>query len=65
MADDLPLLRPYRSFIVAKIRDSFDLDVMTDHVLEDVAGMLKLGAAERRQLIDRSSGRTLGMCRLR
>ena len=55
MTDDLRLLRPYRSFIVAKIRDPFDPDGMTDHVLEDIIGMLRLGDAVRRQVITRSA----------
>ena len=53
MANDFKLLKPYRSFILAKIRDKFDLGRITDQVLEDIVGMLSLGDTERRRLISR------------
>jgi len=57
MANDLALLRPYRSFIMTRIRERFDIDGMTDHVLEDVVGMLNLGKTNRRHLINRTAAR--------
>jgi len=57
MADDLALLRPYRSFIMTRIRDRFGIDGMTDLVLEDIVGMLNLGETNRRRLINRAAAR--------
>lgn len=55
MANDLTLLRPYRSFIMTRIRERFDADGMTDHVLEDIVGILNLGDTNRRHLVKHSA----------
>lgn len=52
MANTLDKLHPYKSFVLARIKDEFEPSGLVDYSLQDLRGMLNLGDGTRRQLVN-------------
>lgn len=60
MALERSTLRPYKSFVLARIKDEFEEARFVDYALTDITEMLSLEGAARRRLVSRSPAQMEG-----